>query len=92
MAKYSQNNCGATCPWGSADTATDAFSLAALKAERRRSEAAPEVVASARSAQSEKPKVVEVDVEGRMMQLIEKCLEKKVLEIDLKRTHFLKDV
>ena len=79
MAK-SQNKCGA-CPWGT-DAAT------ALKAERRRGPQAPVEpdVASARSEKVKGPKVVEVDVESRMMQLIEKCLEKKVLEIDLKRT------
>ena len=129
MARYAQNTTyGHTCPWGAGDdNMPDAFTLAAMKAARRReskvtitSEAPSGRSAEARGLeQSQLPELQEIEprpdalkssrstealttwrssasratrasrastcdsgkVEAKMMDLIQKCLDKKVLEL-----------
>lgn len=133
MARYAQNTtCGHTCPWGSGDAdMPDAFTIAAMKAARRResketiTSEAPDVGRSTEAGsleQAQVPKLQEISprpdalkssrstealttwrsadsrasrasrastsksgkgkgVEAKMMNLIQKCLDKKVLEM-----------
>ena len=108
MAKYSQNkSCGHTCPWGAADDnlPPDEFTLAALKAGRRKGPAtatATAVSAVPKDSVSTSvaiPKIPEIqmdrvdrvdsvrskasheDLEAKMMDLLEKCLDKKVIQL-----------
>ena len=131
MARYAQNTtCGQTCPWGSGDAdMPDAFTIAAMKAARRR-ESKETITSEAQDVgrsteagsleQAQVPKLQEISprpdalkssrstealttwrsaasrasrasrastsksgkgVEAKMMNLIQKCLDKKVLEI-----------
>ncbi|CAE7241558.1 Scn11a [Symbiodinium natans] len=131
MARYAQNTtCGNTCPWGSGDSSMpDAFTVAAMKAARRResketiTSEAPSVGRSSSAGgleQAQVPELQEIaprpdalkssrstealttcrsaasrasrasrasttksgkDVEVKVMNLIQKCLDKKVLEM-----------
>ena len=113
MARYAQNTTtGNTCPWGSGDASMpDAFTIAAMKAARRReskevviqapevpgevapepSETAPQTktarsVASrvSRASRASEPDTGRTErMEAKVMDLIEKCLDKKVLEMKL---------
>lgn len=101
-------SCGHTCPWGAGDDnlPPDAFTLAAIKAGHRkvekvitpvpveevRPETPMESFRSQKTSHSTTSQGVQKSVENKMLELLEKCLDKKVLELREKEVKSVKPV